>query len=194
MRGTGNAVWGNPSRVRIPPSPPRSFGGATDDAAVQEPLEKLEPGPRVVPEPPRRGEPGGEPCAICAGERPSQCGPTRTGRFIPPAGELSGNRLDGQQLHVDSFCDLPDDLAEEFGRAARGRSRDPEPGRRRARTSIPMGRWRQPLPRLVPAAAARLPRGQGRDAAIWEDVLPTVPDEELRAAAEKVAAAMPEQI
>ena len=31
-----------------------------------EPLVLREPGERQIPEPPRRGEPGGEPCGICA--------------------------------------------------------------------------------------------------------------------------------
>ena len=30
-----------------------------------EPLTPRQPAPRVIPEPPRRGEPGGEPCGIC---------------------------------------------------------------------------------------------------------------------------------
>ena len=33
----------------------------------QEPLVVREPGDRVIPEPPRRGEPGGPPCGICGG-------------------------------------------------------------------------------------------------------------------------------
>ena len=33
-----------------------------------EPLTVREPGERVVPEPPRRGEPGGEPCGLCSGQ------------------------------------------------------------------------------------------------------------------------------
>src|SRR5829696_8269531 len=32
-----------------------------------EPLTVREPGERVVPEPPRRGEAGGEPCGLCSG-------------------------------------------------------------------------------------------------------------------------------
>ena len=32
-----------------------------------EPLVPREPGERLVPEPPRRGEPGGPPCGICTG-------------------------------------------------------------------------------------------------------------------------------
>ena len=34
----------------------------------EEPLTPRTPADRVIPEPPRRGEPGGEPCGICAGE------------------------------------------------------------------------------------------------------------------------------
>ncbi len=33
-----------------------------------EPLVLRELGPRVIPEPPRRREMGGEPCGICAGK------------------------------------------------------------------------------------------------------------------------------
>jgi hypothetical protein len=33
-----------------------------------EPLVPREPGERIVPEPPRRGEPGGPPCRICEGK------------------------------------------------------------------------------------------------------------------------------
>ena len=33
----------------------------------KEPLAPIEPGPRTIPEPPRRGEPGGDPCGICTG-------------------------------------------------------------------------------------------------------------------------------
>ena len=33
-RRTGNAVWGNPSRVRIPPSPPHPSAGPDADACV----------------------------------------------------------------------------------------------------------------------------------------------------------------
>src|SRR5581483_212777 len=36
-----------------------------------EPLVPREPGERQIPEPPRRGEPGGPPCAICAGKATS---------------------------------------------------------------------------------------------------------------------------
>ena len=34
----------------------------------QEPLVPREPSARQIPEPPRRGEPGGPPCGICTGE------------------------------------------------------------------------------------------------------------------------------
>ena len=34
----------------------------------QEPLTVRQPGPRIIPEPPRRGEPGGDPCGICTAQ------------------------------------------------------------------------------------------------------------------------------
>ena len=93
--------------------------------------------------------------------------------------------------HVDSFSDLPEELAADFGRVAA----------RVARAILSLGdvarvhlyRWGDGgahfhvwfLPRplgMVEAAGMMLP--------LWEDVLPNVPDEELAAAAERVAAKM----
>ncbi len=88
-----------------------------------EPLVPRQPGPRQIPEPPRRGEPGGPPCAICAGETTS-------------AVWLDGNWT----LHAPR----------------------------------PLG--------MLEAEGMMLP--------LWEDALPNVPDEELAAAAKRVAAAM----
>ncbi len=80
-----------------------------------EPLVPREPGPRQIPEPPRRGEPGGPPCAICTGAT---------------AGAVWSD--DNWTLHAPRGGMLP----------------------------------------------------------LWEDALPNVPDEELEAAAKRVAAAM----
>jgi hypothetical protein len=50
-------------------------------------------------------------------------------------------------------------------------------------------RVRAHFDRLVPAAAARDAGASGMMLPIWEDALPNVPDEELAAAAERIAAA-----
>jgi diadenosine tetraphosphate (Ap4A) HIT family hydrolase len=95
------------------------------------------------------------------------------------------------RVHIDSFADLPDELAADFGCVAA----------RVERAILSLGeiarvhlyRWGDGgahfhvwfLPRplgMVEAAGMMLP--------LWEDVLPNLPDEELAAAAARVAAAM----
>jgi diadenosine tetraphosphate (Ap4A) HIT family hydrolase len=95
------------------------------------------------------------------------------------------------RAHVDSFCDLPESLACDFGRVAS----------RVERAILSLGdvarvhlyRWGDGgahfhvwfLPRplgMLEATGMMLP--------IWEDVLPNVSDEELAAAARRVASAM----
>lgn len=158
-----------------------------------EPLTPLQPGPRTVPEPPRRGEPGGPPCTVCPGEDNEHTIWSDehwilnhgVGTSLPGAVWLTTRE------HCDSFGDLPPDRAREFGELA-GRID-------RAILTLPdvarvhLYRWGDGgahfhvwfLPRplgMIEANGAMLP--------LWEDVLPTVPDEELADAARRVAAAM----
>ncbi|HVC13252.1 MAG TPA: hypothetical protein VND62_00155 [Acidimicrobiales bacterium] len=158
----------------------------------QEPLTVREPGPRVVPEPPRRGEPGGEPCGICSGHASSAVWADDLWSLHPPVGgSLPGTVWLASRAHVDSFCDLPADAAEDFGRiaAAVERAIAEQDGVGR----VHLYRWGDGgahfhvwfLPRPLGMLEARnmmLP--------LWEDVLPKVSDEELRAAAERVALAL----
>ena len=51
-----------------------------------EPLTVREPGPRVIPEPPRRGEPGGEPCGLCSGGATSAVWGDEYFTLHPPVG------------------------------------------------------------------------------------------------------------
>jgi diadenosine tetraphosphate (Ap4A) HIT family hydrolase len=158
----------------------------------QEPLTRREPGERVVPEPPRRGEPGGPPCGICGGKTTDPVWSDENWTLHPPVqGSLPGAAWLASRVHVDSFSDLPEDLQADFGRVAA----------RVERAMLSLGdvarvhlyRWGDGgahfhvwfLPRplgMVEASGMMLP--------LWEDVLPNVPDEELAAAAERVAAAM----
>jgi diadenosine tetraphosphate (Ap4A) HIT family hydrolase len=158
----------------------------------KEPLVPREPGERTVPEPPRRGEPGGEPCAICSGETTAPVWSDESWTLHPPTGgSLPGTVWLASRAHHDSFADLPVDLAATFGPVAA----------RVERAILALGdvgrvhvyRWGDGgahfhvwfLPRplgMVEAAGMMLP--------LWEDVLPTVPDDELVAAARRVAAAM----
>lgn len=156
-----------------------------------EPLQVREPGEREIPEPPRRGEPGGPPCAICAGKTEPVWSDENWTLHPPVQGSLPGSVWLASRVHVDSFSDLSEKLAADFGRVAA----------RVDRAILSLGgiarvhlyRWGDGgahfhvwfIPRplgMLEAVGMALP--------VWEDVLPNVPDEELRAAAERVAAAM----
>jgi diadenosine tetraphosphate (Ap4A) HIT family hydrolase len=158
----------------------------------EEPLVPRKPGERVVPEPPRRGEPGGEPCGICSGDAAGAVWSDGHWTMHPPVqSSLPGTVWLASREHFDSFSDMPEDLATDFGRIVA----------RVERAILSLGdvarvhlyRWGDGgahfhvwlLPRplgMVEAKGAMLP--------LWEDVMDNVPDEELRAAAERVAAAM----
>ena len=158
----------------------------------QEPLVGREPGPRQVPEPPRRGEEGGPPCRICTGKTTDAVWSDENWTLHPPhGGSLPGAVWVASRVHVDSFSDLPEELAADFGRLAA----------RVERAILSLGdiarvhlyRWGDGgahfhvwfIPRplgMLEASGMMLP--------VWEDVLPNVPDSELEEAAKRVAAAM----
>lgn len=158
----------------------------------RQPLIPLEPGPRQVPEPPRRGEPGGPDCGICTAQATAAVWSDENWTLHPPiGGSLPGTVWLASRVHVDSFSDLPEPLACDFGRVAA----------RVERAILALGdvgrvhlyRWGDGgahfhvwfLPRplgMLEAMGMMLP--------IWEDVLPNVSDEELAVAAKRVGAAM----
>jgi diadenosine tetraphosphate (Ap4A) HIT family hydrolase len=158
----------------------------------KEPLVPRKPSVRQIPEPPRRGEPGGPPCGICTGESTSPVWSDDNWTLHPPVqGSLPGTVWLASRIHVDSFCDLPEELQADFGLVASRVERAILSLVDVAR--VHLYRWGDGgahfhvwfLPRplgMVEASGMALP--------VWEDVLPNVPDEELRAAAERVAAAM----
>jgi len=157
-----------------------------------EPLVVREPGERQIPEPPRRGEPGGEPCGICSGRTTSAVWSDENWTLhAPVGGSLPGAVWLARREAVASFSHPPEELAADFGRVAA----------RVERAVLSLGgigrvhlyRWGDGgahfhvwfIPRplgMLEATGMMLP--------LWEDVLPNVPDEELAAAAERVAAAM----
>jgi diadenosine tetraphosphate (Ap4A) HIT family hydrolase len=158
----------------------------------RQPLVALEPGPRQIPEPPRRGEPGGAPCGICSMDATAPVWSDDNWTLHPPVGgSLPGTVWLASRVHVDSFSDLLEPLACDFGRVAA----------RVERAILSLGdvarvhlyRWGDGgahfhvwfLPRplgMLEASGMMLP--------LWEDVLPNVSDEDLVAAAKRVAAAM----
>src|SRR5215203_3985780 len=77
-----------------------------------EPLTVREPGERVVPEPPRRGEPGGEPCGLCSGQATPPVWHDEHFSLHPPVqGSLAGAVWLASREHVDSFSDLSPEAA-----------------------------------------------------------------------------------
>jgi diadenosine tetraphosphate (Ap4A) HIT family hydrolase len=155
-------------------------------------LVALAPGERVIPEPSRRGEPGGESCGICTGEASPAVWSSDLWTLHPAVhGSLPGTVWLASRDHVDSFTDLSEAAATDFGRVAA----------RVERAILSLGdigrvhlyRWGDGgahfhvwfIPRplgMIEANGAMLP--------LWEDVLPSIPDEEMAAAARRVAAAM----
>ena len=158
----------------------------------QEPLVPIEPGERQIPEPPRRGEPGGPPCGICGGQSTSAVWSDENWTLHPPVGgSLPGAVWLASRVHADSFSDLPEEVASEFGsvaaRVERAILSRGDVGR------VHLYRWGDGgahfhvwfIPRplgMLEASGMALP--------LWEDVLPNVADEELADAAREVAAAM----
>jgi diadenosine tetraphosphate (Ap4A) HIT family hydrolase len=157
-----------------------------------EPLVVREPAPRQIPEPPRRGEPGGEPCGICTGRATPAVWSDDDWTLHPPAGgSLPGAVWIASRQHFDSFADMPDDVASTFAgvvaRAERAILALGDVGRvhlyRWGDGGAHFHVWLIPRPLgMVEAAGMMLP--------VWEDVLPNVSDEALAAAAQRVADAM----
>jgi len=157
-----------------------------------EPLVPREPGERQIPEPPRRGEDGGPPCAICSGKTTPAVWSDDNWTLHPPVGgSLPGAVWLASRVHADAFADLPEPVAASFGsvvgRVERAILSLGDVGR------VHLYRWGDGgahfhvwlLPRplgMLEAAGMMLP--------LWEDALPNVPDEELAEAAKRVAAAM----
>lgn len=160
----------------------------------EEPLTVRALGERVIPEPPRRGEPGGDPCGICTGQATSAVWSNDNWSLHPPVGgSLLGAVWLAAREHVDSFKDLPAPAAAEFAdvvaRVERGILALGDVGRvhlyRWGDGGSHFHVWMIPRPLgMIEASGMMLP--------LWEDVLPNRTDEELREAAEKVALALSE--
>jgi diadenosine tetraphosphate (Ap4A) HIT family hydrolase len=157
-----------------------------------EPHVPRAPGPRQVPEPPRRGEPGGPPCAICGGKTTAALWSDDDWTLhAPVGGSLPGAVWIASREHFDSFADMPDRLAASFAsvvaRAERAILALGDIGRvhlyRWGDGGAHFHVWLIPRPLgMLDAAGMMLP--------LWEDALPNVSDEELAEAAKRVAAGM----
>ena len=158
-------------------------------------LEPLTPRPLadpVIPEPLRRGEPGGDPCGICEGGATSAVWSNEHFTLHPPVGgSLPGCVWLASREHVDSFKDLSPEAATAFGPTI-ARIEEAILGLgdvarvhvyRYGDGGAHFHVWLMPRPLgMVQARGAMLP--------IWEDVLPNVSDDELADAARRIAAAL----
>jgi diadenosine tetraphosphate (Ap4A) HIT family hydrolase len=158
----------------------------------EEPLTMRLPAEPVIPEPPRRGETGGEPCGICSGQATSAVWSDANWSLHPPVGgSLVGAVWLAAREHVDSFSDLSDVAAAEFGRVVANVERGMLSLGGVAR--VHLYRWGDGAAHfhvwMLPRPLGML-EAKGMMLPLWEDALPNVTDEELRAAAEVVALAM----
>ena len=83
-----------------------------------EPLVTREPAPRRIPEPPRRGEPGGPPCGICGGKTTHALWSDDNWTLhAPVGGSLPGAVWIASREHFDSFADMKFELKSRFAAA-----------------------------------------------------------------------------
>jgi diadenosine tetraphosphate (Ap4A) HIT family hydrolase len=149
---------------------------------------------RVIPEPARRGEPGGDPCGICSGFATSAVWSDANWSLHPPVGgSLLGAVWLASREHVDSFMNLPEAAAADFVRVVANVERGILSLGGVAR--VHLYRWGDGAAHfhvwMLPRPLGML-EAKGMMLPLWEDVLPNATDEELRAAAEVVARAMDE--
>ncbi len=82
----------------------------------EEPLTVKKQRPRVIPEPPRRGEPGGEPCGLYKGGAAGAVWGDEHFTLHPAVGgSMPGHLWLASREHVDSFSDLSPEAAQAFG-------------------------------------------------------------------------------
>jgi diadenosine tetraphosphate (Ap4A) HIT family hydrolase len=159
-----------------------------------EPLTPIAPGSRVLPEPLRKGEPGGDPCTICRQDE----GIWSDARWVlhnSTGGSLPGTLWLASRLHVDSFKDLPPELAADYAHVVA----------RIERAILSLGDiarvhvyrwgdgvahfhvWFMPRPLgMLEATRYTLP--------VWEDRLPPAPASEVEKAGRAIAVALEDEM
>ncbi len=157
------------------------------------PLTPLQPGPRVIPEPPRPGDPGGEPCRICT-DRTGDRGIWADDNWVlrnPGRTSLPGTVWLSSWDHHDSFADLPEHLATSFGplvgRIERAILALGDVGR------VHVYRWGDGVAHFH---VWFVPRPLGMMEAtremlmLWEDQLPPATDEQIACAGRRIGASL----
>jgi diadenosine tetraphosphate (Ap4A) HIT family hydrolase len=158
-----------------------------------EPLTRrplAEPG---VPEPPRRGDPGGEPCAVCPGTEGPHIVWSNQDWLLNHGVQtsLAGAVWLATREHYESFADLPPTLAADFGILAGRIDRALLALPNVARTHV--YRWGDGgahfhvwfLPRPLGMLQAR-----GMMLPLWEELLPPASEEAIAVAKASIAACL----
>lgn len=161
----------------------------------EEPLTRKTPGPRVIPEPPRPGDPGGPPCRICSDHNERDEHEIWRDEHwvlrVPAQTSLPGTVWLATWDHHDSFADLPADLAAEYGALA-GRIE---------RAILSLGdvgrvhvyRWGDGVAHFhiwfIPRPLGML-EATREMLMLWEDVLTPASTEEIADAGKRIAAAL----
>ncbi len=158
-----------------------------------EPLTLVDPATLVVPEPPRRGEEGGEPCFPCSADSDTHLiwsdqhwtlhNPGQTG--------LLGSVWLASREHFDSFSDMPAEAAETFasvcGRVERAVLSLGDVGR------VHLYRWGDGGAHFhvwfVPRPLGRLDM-MGHQLMAWEDAMPSATEDQIVETGRRIAAAM----
>ncbi|MGC4110382.1 MAG: hypothetical protein QM747_08170 [Nocardioides sp.] len=158
-----------------------------------EPLTVLAPAELVVPEPPRRGEPGGEPCFPCqatSGEGVLWSDEHWT-LHDPGRTSLPGSVWLASREHFDSFADMPADVAATFagvcGRIENAVLSLGDVGR------VHLYRWGDGGAHFhvwfVPRPLGRLDMS-GHQLMAWEDTMPPASADHIAEVGRRIAAAM----
>jgi diadenosine tetraphosphate (Ap4A) HIT family hydrolase len=158
-----------------------------------EPLTVIEPAELVLPEPPRRGEDGGEPCWPCnpASNDDLLWSDDTWTLHNPGRTSLPGSVWLASRSHFDSFADMPPEAATTFGEVC-GRVE---------RAVLSLGgvgrvhlyRWGDGGAHFhvwfVPRPLGRLDMN-GHLLMAWEDVMPPATDDQIAETGKRIADAM----
>jgi diadenosine tetraphosphate (Ap4A) HIT family hydrolase len=158
-----------------------------------EPLTLINPADLVVPEPPRRGEPGGEPCFPCSAGSDANLiwSDDQWTLHNPGLTSLPGSVWLASREHFDSFADMPADVAATFapvcGRVERAVLSLGNVGR------VHLYRWGDGGAHFhvwfVPRPLGRLDM-MGPHLMTWEHSMPAATEDEIVETGRRIAAAM----
>ena len=158
-----------------------------------EPLTPIDPAELVIPEPPRRGEEGGEPCFPCSADSDSNLIWSDQNWTLHNPGQtgLPGSVWLASRAHFDSFADMPPEVAATFagvcGRVERAVLALGDVGR------VHLYRWGDGGAHFhvwfVPRPLGRLDMS-GHLLMAWEDTLPAATEQQIVETGRRIAAAM----